>query len=247
MRGSPTRKTVFYSNSAMQKARQSRYRIDGSILADARRAVAESREGVNVQDASYAVFLLGFFLLWQGELAESRVWLEAALADAERTGQAVLLARCLCYLNVNCLRAHDVEGVRSVSPRALGAAEAAGFPEYVAAAKACMAWVAWKGGDHAKTRELAHAALELWAKTVVSYGWYSLALWPLIAVRLAAGEVADAVDAARQLLVPPQHRLADEMESLLQSVAVTWDAGDHDLAAAKLAKAVALAEQLAYA
>jgi predicted ATPase/class 3 adenylate cyclase len=185
-RGSPTRKTVFYSNSAMQKARQSRYRIDGSILADVRRAVAESRQSVNIQDASFAAFLLGFCLLWQGDLAESRDWLEAALADAERSGQAVLRARCLCYLNVNSLRSHDVEGVRSMSPRALGAGEAAGFPEYVAAAMACMAWVAWKDGDHQKTG------------------------------------------------------------SLLESVVVAWDAGDRDIAAVELAKALALAEQLAY-
>jgi hypothetical protein len=95
-------------------------------------------------------------------------------------------------------------------------------------------------------RELAEAALEQWAATVVSYSWYWLAPWPLIAVRLAAGEVADAIDASRQMLAPPQERLPDELEVLVRSAGDGWDAHDPELAGHSLGDALALAEELCY-
>ena len=76
------------------------------------------------------------------------------------------------------------------------AAVAASYPEYVAAAKATQAWVAWQEGRPEDVVALAGEALELWGTTVVSYPWYWLCLWPLISVRLAASQGAEAVEAA---------------------------------------------------
>ena len=58
---------------------------------------------------------------------------------------------------------------------------------------------------------------------------------------------ADAIDASGQLLLPPQQRLPDELEALVESVGAAWDGGEHERAADKLGQAVELARRLRYA
>lgn len=65
-------------------------------------------------------------------------------------------------------------------------------------------------------------------------------------MRLSAGEIDEAVAASRQLLVPPQQRLPDELESILVSVGIAWDGGDRQGAADKLAAALDRAWDLRY-
>ncbi len=45
---------------------------------------------------------------------------------------------------------------------------------------------------------------------------------------------------------PPQIRSPDELESLVERVVATWDSGERDRAACKLADALELAECLGY-
>ncbi len=134
-----------------------------------------------------------------------------------------------------------------MTPEALAAAEAAGYPEYVAAAKATMAWVAWRDQRSDDVLALAGEALELWGTVVVTHPFKWPCLWPLMAVRLTAGQVAEAVDASRQLLLPPQQRLPDELESILESAQASWDGGEGERAAGQLAEALELARRLRYA
>jgi hypothetical protein len=110
-----------------------------------------------------------------------------------------------------------------------------------------MAWVAWRDGRPADVVAIANEALELWEATATSYPCKLLCLWPLIAVRLSAGQIAEAIDASRQLLMPPQLRFPDELEVLVQSAVEQWYSGERDLAARKLADALELAERLGYA
>ncbi len=154
---------------------------------------------------------------------------------------------CLCYLNITALRRSDVGAVRALAPRSIAAAEAANYPAYVAAAKATMAWVAWKDGNFGDVAPLATEALGLWATIAVTFPFQWTCLWPLIAVRLADGEPAEAVDASRRLLVPPQQRLPDELELLVEAAGAAWDRGEHQLAAGKLADALEMAGRLGYA
>jgi hypothetical protein len=128
----------------------------------------------------------------------------------------------------------------------MAAGKDAEYPEYVACAIATKAWLAWSDRRYEDVIPLATAALDVWGTTVVRYSWYFLCLWPLIAVRLSAGEIDEAVAASRQLLVPPQQRLPDELESALISVGTAWDDEDRKGAADKLAAALDLAWDLRY-
>ncbi len=191
-----------------------------------------------------AVLILGELLLWHGDLVEAQEKLEGSRAIWERIGDPLFP---LSRLNLAALRRHDVEAVRSLSGQVLTLAEAAEDHIHVTLAKASMAWVAWRDGRPADVVAIASEALELWDATAVSYPCKLLCLWPLIAVRLSAGQIAEAVDASRQLLMPPQIRFPDELESLLEWVVAKWDGGERDLAARRLADALELAERLGYA
>ncbi len=79
------------------------------------------------------------------------------------------------------------------------------------------------------------------------YRFKWLCLWPLLAIRLASGQVAEAVDAGRQLLGPSQLRFPDELEALLKLAGAAWDRREHEEAAKTLTDALEMAVRLRYA
>jgi len=70
-RGTPARRMSFYLNMALQRARETRYRIDDEILTNARAAVAAAQHGGEERDVAWTAFCLGFVLLWYGDLEEA--------------------------------------------------------------------------------------------------------------------------------------------------------------------------------
>ena len=245
-RGSPERRRAFYWSLAAQRMRETRYRVDEQTLSYLQAALPAARETGDEAAIAWSVFTLGFGQLWHGDLAEAERNIAASLAAVDRIGDTVLRARCLCYLDVTAIRRGDVEAVRALAPQALAAGDVAGYPEYVACARAAQAWVAWRDERYEDVVALASEALELWGRTVVSYSWYWICLWPLVAVHMRAGRLAEAVAASRQMLAPPQQRLPDALERLLQSAGQLWDAGEQQRAGKELTKAVALAAELHY-
>ena len=73
-----------------------------------------------------------------------------------------------------------------------------------------------------------------------------LFIWPLVAVRLQEGMVAQAVMAARVLLEPSQQRFPEELQSLVESASLSWDKGEADIAKNYLALAVEKAHELQF-
>ena len=74
--------------------------------------------------------------------------------------------------------------------------------------------------------KLSEEIAELMA-TAVGSGFYQglVYLWPLIAVHLDAGHLAEAVAAARQLLRTARPRLSGDLESALAEADQAWDRG----------------------
>ena len=52
--------------------------------------------------------------------------------------------------------------------------------------------------------------------------------------------------AARELLEPSQHRLPDELESIVESACLSWDRGEADVAGGSLALALEMAYELRF-
>jgi hypothetical protein len=76
------------------------------------------------------------------------------------------------------------------------------------------------------------------------HGWTYL--FPVLAVRLAAGATAEAVAAARRIIDPSQQLLPDDLTSALAAACASWDEGDQARAARHLTEALDLARARAY-
>jgi class 3 adenylate cyclase/tetratricopeptide (TPR) repeat protein len=248
-RGSPARKQAFYMLLAYQRASQDHWRVDEEDIANLRRALAAATEGRDEVDIAFAGRDIGQFLLLHGDLVEAGEHLEKSLALAERIGDISLRAMDLTWLVLTALRCHDVEAVRSLAPQAIAAGGTAAYADYAAVAKASLAWLAWQDERPQDVTVLANEAAGLLGAAVepdvIHLKW--VCLWPLMAVHLGAGQVAQAVEAGRQLLAPAQQRLPEVLESLVQAAAAAWDEGEPELAEEKLGMAVDLAQRLRYA
>ena len=119
----------------------------------------------------------------------------------------------------------DVDAVREAIGPVIDRAREASFPEYEAMAIANRAWVAWRSGDESTAVTDAQAALEMWGGLPVRYFYDWMALWPLVAVALAAGKVEEAVEHARGMLPPPQQLLQEPVRTMVESAVIAWDAG----------------------
>ena len=245
--GEPRRMLSDYLDALnMWKVTERRHRVDNEMVDIARRALAAAEEFPPRAGVGWAVFGLGFYLLWDGGIDEAEERLTEALHTAERTGSAGLRALSLSYINLAALRRDDPAAVGLLAPQAIEAAYAASRPQYAATAKASLAWMAWKTGRLGEVEALAEEALASWPDgSWQPFHW--VCLWPLIAVRLDAGQVAEAVEAACQLLQAPQQRLPNELEAEVQAGIQTWERGDPERAREILAGALKLAREMRFA
>lgn len=245
--GTPARRYSFYMHLALGRVMQNGYRVDEADIATMRQSVAAAAQGDEEKDVGYATFFLARALWLYGDLAAAQEQMERALAMAERIGESILIGQSVLGLALAALRRHDTEAVRALMGRIMAMAETMTSYEYTAGAKACLAWLAWQDRRSEDVIKLSEQIAELMA-TAVGSGFYQglIYLWPLIAVHLDAGHLAEAVAAARQLLQTARPRLSGDLESALAEAGQAWDRGQPGRAGARLAAAVALARELNY-
>jgi adenylate cyclase len=248
-KGSAVRKHGYYFHLAMARVAQNRFRVDETDLDNARRSLAAAREAEE-KDVGYATFFLARFLLLHGDLAEAQGHLEHSLALAERIGETGLLAYSLLGLTMAALRRHDTTEVRALVPRVLAEAETMASPDYLAGAKAFLAWLAWQDRHPDDVIKLAEEIATLTTDTPDAGLYYGpVHLWPLAAVHLEAGHLAEAVTATRRLrdyTQLPASREGADLDAALTAASQAWDAGQPDPARASLTTALALARDLGY-
>ena len=127
-------------------------------------------------------FVLGFVHLWRGEYGKAIEHVEGALHLGQRCGDLVIQARCLIYLAVAHRGVGNVNEVHDYAVRSLELTSKLAMVEYVAMAKAGLAWVAWRKNNSEEAELLGREALELWHGMEDPYSFDWMALWPLIAV-----------------------------------------------------------------
>ena len=243
-RGSAVRKHGYYFHLAMARVAQNRFLVDETDLDNARRSLAAALEAEE-KDVGYATFFLARFLLLRGDLAEAQDHLENSLALAERIGETGLLAYSLQGLAMAALRRHDTAAVRALVPRVLAEAEGMAAPDYLAGAKACLAWLAWQDRHPDDVIKLAEEITTLTTGTLDAGLYYGpVHLWPLAAVHLEAGHLAEAVAATRRLRDHMQFPAG--LEAALTAASQAWDQDQPDLARDHLTAALDLARDLGY-
>jgi hypothetical protein len=90
------------------------------------------------------------------------------------------------------------------------------MPEYVGMARANLAWVAWSEHDLAETEAHGNAALEAYADSVFGvFPWEWTARFPLLALALARGQVAEAREHAQAMVADTQQPLGGPLQTAL--------------------------------
>jgi tetratricopeptide (TPR) repeat protein len=243
-RGSAVRKHGYYFHLAMARVAQNRFVVDETDLDHARRSLAAAADAEE-KDVGYATFFLARFLLLHGDLAEAQDHLEHSLAIAERIGETGLLAYSLQGLAMAALRRHDTAAVRALAPRVLAEVETMASPDYLAGAKACLAWLAWQDRQPDDVIKLAEEITTLTTGTLDAGLYYGpVHLWPLAAVHLEAGHLAEAVAATRHLRDHTQFPAG--LEAALTAASQACDQGRPDQARTHLTAALDLARDLGY-
>ncbi len=118
--------------------------------------------------------------------------------------------------------------------------------EYIAVAKANLAWIAWREGNLSDAQQNGQAALELWQQISVVYPFQWTALWPLIAVVLAQNQVSEAINYTRSLLDSTQQRLPDMLTAELEETLLKWEEDQPEEICVHLDQAVKLAQEMGY-
>lgn len=240
--GSPTQRAQFVSVAVVGAAFwRDRWRVSAETVAEAHRMIAVAQETADPHQIARARVVMGLALLFHDDLAQAEQEFRAGLTTGEQCGDVVMQLRSLTYLGILERRRGHVEEARGYAGRALALAEASGHGEYVASARACGAWAAWRRGRAGEAETLAGAALEAWRGVPFLLKW--TALWTLMAIELPRGEVATALEHARALLDPLQQRLPD---SLATAVAAAIAAGSPGEAGTHLQRALELAQEMGY-
>ncbi len=93
---------------------------------------------------------------------------------------------------------------------------------YLGVARASQAWLYFCEGDWAAATTEGQSALQLWTRGSV-YPFHWLVYWPLLAISLAHGRLADSISEARAMLGPDQQQLPVPLTDLLQAAIAAWD------------------------
>ena len=225
--GSTDQRAGFLINLTSFLLRRDRYRVTDETVEAARAAYAAAQQ-TDPSPFWWAVFDLGFAVLWHGDLDEATVILRESLSQGKRRGDLTVQSRALTYLMAAGRKRGDVEEVRKAIPAVIERAREASLPEYEAMAIANRAWVAWRSGDAEKAETDAQAALRIWEGLPVRYLFDWMALWPLLAMALACGRVEEATGYARRMLPPPQQLLQEPVQNLIENAVDAWDAAPAD-------------------
>jgi eukaryotic-like serine/threonine-protein kinase len=244
--GTPPQRANFYGDLVMMNLRRDHYVVSEETLTYAAQAVSAAQQSSIQSELAWPQFMLGFSLLWHGDLEKAEEALQVTLHITELTGDVTTQSRCLTYLTVTYRKCGDVENVLKYAARSLEVAAIGQMIEYTSMAQANQAWAARRQGKLLEAKELGMAAWETMQKTIQSQMFAWVAVWPLLGLSLAQNQITDAVDFVRKLLAPTTQPQPEALAAPLQAAIQAWEQGKTEQAAAALHQAAKLAEPLGY-
>lgn len=238
--GTPYQQRRYLELHNMLSISQKRYRLDDVDVAMRQRISALAEQTGDPHEIAASRFSLGFNYLWSGALDEAVTRLTSALAEATEIGNRYVQDQCLAYLALAYRGQGDVAQVAAVVTQHRPIVAMVGNPLYGGVLAGNEAWLAYQAGDWETAVTHGQAALAVWGERPYPLKW--VALWPLVGAYLVRGELALAIDHARQMVPPPQQLLPDEVQAKLVAALAAWDAGDTAVMREYLETAVTLAQ-----
>jgi hypothetical protein len=197
--------------------RRDRYCPGTEVVEQCRLVLKALEETGQVNAAPAARFQLGFALLLSNAIDEAETELLDALELAEKTTDLTLVARCLTYLTFVARKRGDMQQVQRYAERSLLTATMVQMPDYIGAAQANLAWLAWRARNLDAVQQLGAAALNAWQKLPVGYMFEWTGRWPLIGVAVLRGDLNQIITHAQVLLDEYQQCSPDALEAALSS------------------------------
>jgi class 3 adenylate cyclase/tetratricopeptide (TPR) repeat protein len=244
--GNPLQRVNYFLTLILANNRRDRFIVSEQTLTYSRAYLEAAQELGSLHRIAHARFVLGFNLLWRGNLDEAKKQMNTALMQAIRTGNMNLQTQCLVYLTIVYRKFGQVEETADYASRSLEAAISVQNPAYIGAAKANLSWMAWKNANIPKALEQGKAALEQWQQSKTGFMFQWLALYPLISVALDQGRTSDVVDFAHGLLDPAQQALPDSLQIVFDGAMQAWERGDPEATHARFVQAIKLARDMGY-
>jgi serine/threonine protein kinase/tetratricopeptide (TPR) repeat protein len=245
-RGAPQQRAQLFKSLAYLNLRRERYVLSRQTVGYAEQRLAASRDWGDAGEVLEARFMLGMALLCNGDLERAEHEMAEALPEAERRGDVTILSRFLAYLMLVKRRQREIRGTLQSAERCLAVAHEAGMREYIGAARANLAWVAWREGTAealASARQHCRAALEAWRAISFIYPFEWMARLVLVALELGGGQADVMREQALSLLDQNQQLLPEPLLRAVTALSQIEGRGDADSHAAAV---VALAEQAGF-
>lgn len=245
--GTPAQRYGFYRGVTLAAFRRERYQMSEQTLAAAQTGLTHAQASNNLSIIAEAQFLVGLCQAHRGQWAMAEEQMLAGVKLSEQVGNVTTLARTLTHLTNLYRRCGRMVEVREFNAQTLKVAKAGQLREYIAAAQANTAWLAWRAGQLTEAQHQSEAAVESWQKIAhFKYPFQWTALWTLLAMAVAQGRLPEAVDYVRQLIAPVQIKLPDTITTKLTDAIGAWEQDRREDAHAHLGQAVRLAQETGY-
>jgi len=203
--------------------RRDRYRLDQITKRLSRETLTLCKQHNNSEYLIRATIGYGLVNLWSGDLDNGGYYLEEGLNLSEQAGDVINQIIALTYLAYANRLLNNPDGCQAFAEHALALSEREDEPTYAASARANLGWVAWRHEKLSRAKELSLKALEEWSEY---YPFRWLGLWTLIDINLGEGQLAEAVELARQLTDPRQQVLPEQGQDKLARVVETFEQGN---------------------
>ncbi len=244
--GLPLQRSIYFQAIVTRNFRQERYIISAETVEYSRQSLAFALEAHARAEAAFARFVLGFALLFRGDLAEAEAQLYEALQETRRLGDVTSQVRCLAYLVIASRRAGRVADTRTLASETLALAATVKMHDYIGVAQAALGWVAWKDDDLDEARKQCQLAFDSWAQPSYVYPVQWTGALTMLAVQASRALLRQLVALAEGMLDVHQVRLPDPINSALESSVAAYRAEEPDDAREALLRAVREAERLGY-
>jgi len=245
-RGMPIQRGKFYQMLGLSLLTGSRYVSSDETVRLLELAASTSQGSNELAEMAHIRFTAGLAHLFRGNLREAIEHYRAGLSIGERVGDLVVQARCLSYLTVAYRRSGDLNEAHQCADRTMALAGQLGMVEYVAMAKANLAWLAWREERSGDANSLGNEALALWHGMEDPYGVDWQALLPLVAVAIADDRFDSAIEYTRGLFGENQHPLPPPLTAAAEEALNTWQTTGATDVQPKLEHLIAVAKQIGY-
>ncbi len=244
--GNAAQKARFCFGLTQIRMRQLRYAVTEEMLSIMGLGLQAAQESGSLHVVAELHFGYGFLLLWYGNWGEAEKELESAIEISERTGNVTMQARSLTYLVVLHRVRKDAQRVQEFLPQLEQVLTAAGLTEYMPYIPAIKAWFALRENQLDEARSLSQEAVTLLQKSPFKNPFHWLIRWPILSVAFQQGNLTEAIEQAKEMLMPAQQKLPDDLTAALEAAISAGEAKQPEAVRHSLAEALKLATEKGY-